>query len=101
MIWVIVLFHKQNFSRAKPADVDSGLKERERSKEKAKDLLPTLDALLEKRDYTGAITLLRFQRSSGKIEPHTGQWLAYAAFHNGDFQTARKVTFILHIQSPL
>ena len=48
--------------------------------------------MLEKRDYTGAITLLRFQKNTSKIDPLANQWLAYAAFHNGDFEVARKVS---------
>ncbi len=48
--------------------------------------------MLEKRDYTGAMTLLKFQKSTSTIDPLTNQWLAYAAFHNGDFELARKVS---------
>ena len=47
--------------------------------------------MLEKRDYTGAMTILRFQKSTGKIDPLINQWLAYSAFHNGDFEVAKKV----------
>ena len=68
-----------------------------KGKEKAKDVLPTLEGLLSNRDYTGAITLLKFQKSTGTADIGTGLWLAYAAFHNGDYETARKVSLVLFI----
>ena len=63
----------------------------EKGKDKVKDVLPTLEDLLERRDYTGAITLLKFRQNTKKADTDSALWLAYAAFHNGDYQTARKV----------
>lgn len=92
---------------------------RRNQKEKERRKAPELHALLEARDYTGAITLIEFNRkvfhdakhSSGWREGATGfdwvegsrqplteqerkqdeqqcLWLAYAAFHNGDYKKA-------------
>ena len=46
---------------------------------------------MERRDYTGAINLLKFKQNTKKADTYSALWLAYAAFHNGDYQTARKV----------
>ncbi|XP_022095489.1 intraflagellar transport protein 56-like isoform X4 [Acanthaster planci] len=40
------------------------------------------------RDYTGAITLLEFTRSSGKGSDETDMWLGYCHFHLGDYKLA-------------
>lgn len=47
--------------------------------------------MLDKRDYIGAMTIVKFEKSSNKADALTDQWLAYAAFHNGDYEIARKV----------
>ncbi|XP_030646461.1 intraflagellar transport protein 56-like [Chanos chanos] len=43
---------------------------------------------LEQRDYLGAITLLEFQRSVGDKVEDADLWLAYCAFHLGDYRRA-------------
>ncbi|KAI9219741.1 hypothetical protein BC828DRAFT_358743 [Blastocladiella britannica] len=54
--------------------------------------LPTLESFLLDRDYTGALTLLEFERASGTaIQPHNWLWTGFAAFHLGDYVKALKV----------
>ncbi|XP_006816824.1 intraflagellar transport protein 56-like [Saccoglossus kowalevskii] len=73
-------------SRQKPATAPSV---QTQSKEKAKKkLIPKLEDFLSARDYTGAITLLEFTRSSGKSSEETDLWIAYCAFHLGDYKRA-------------
>lgn len=79
-------------SRAKPAASEETSKTGDSKKSKTKDYLPTLDNLLDIRDYSGAVTLLKFQRNTGQAGPENALWLAYSAFHNGDYQTSRKVS---------
>ncbi len=50
--------------------------------------LPKLDEFLSNRDYTGAMTLLEFNRSSGKGGEEVDMWLGYCAFHCGDYKRA-------------
>ena len=50
--------------------------------------MPKLEEFLEKRDYTGAMTLLEFNRSSGKGGDLVDMWLGYCAFHVGDYKRA-------------
>ncbi|XP_066963491.1 intraflagellar transport protein 56 [Macrobrachium rosenbergii] len=53
-----------------------------------KKALPKLEDFLNKRDFTGAITLLEFQRNSGSASDVTDQWIGYCAFHLGDYKRA-------------
>ncbi|CAH1401329.1 unnamed protein product [Nezara viridula] len=53
--------------------------------------IPTLESFLSNRDYTGAITLLEFEQSSGKGTQLTDQWLGYCAFHLGDYKKAMDI----------
>ncbi|XP_015110497.1 intraflagellar transport protein 56 isoform X2 [Diachasma alloeum] len=71
-------------SRAKPALSDASRKPAAR-----KDI-PKLGEFLEKRDYAGALTLIEFNAtSSNAIETET--WIAYCAFHLGDYKRATSV----------
>ncbi|XP_077980438.1 intraflagellar transport protein 56-like [Glandiceps talaboti] len=71
-------------SRQKPA---TGPGAQTQTKEKAKKKkIPKVDDFLEARDYTGAITLLEFTRSSGKSNEETDMWIAYCAFHLGEYK---------------
>lgn len=45
---------------------------------------PTLDELLEARDYVGAITLLNFKQQGNKNDTKLVEWLAYAHYHHGE-----------------
>jgi intraflagellar transport protein 56 len=47
-----------------------------------------LEEFLAKRDYTGAISLLDFNRNSGKGSEELDMWLGYAAFHAADYKRA-------------
>ena len=55
---------------------------------KAKKKIPSLKDFLGDRDYTGAISLLDFERNSGKAGKDVSLWLAYSAFHAGDYKRA-------------
>lgn len=55
------------------------------------DKKPKLEEFIRQRDYTGAITLLEFQRHTGEVTPLTLPWLGYAAFHLGDYKKALDV----------
>lgn len=53
-----------------------------------KSKLPPLDDFLNVNDFTGAMTLLEFELRTGDGDAKTLEWLAYAAFHNGDYKRA-------------
>jgi len=46
--------------------------------------IPDLAEFLARRDYTGAITLLEFKRTSAPADVTNLEWLAYAYFHFGE-----------------
>ncbi|NWH60044.1 IFT56 protein, partial [Geococcyx californianus] len=76
----------QMLSRAKPAMVGTPSPgDRRRKKEKK---VPQLEELLALRDFTGAITLLEFQRHVGEQEEDADLWIGYSAFHLGDYKRA-------------
>ncbi|XP_018314666.1 intraflagellar transport protein 56 [Mycetomoellerius zeteki] len=71
-------------SRAKPASSE-GVRTSVSHKE-----IPKLDEFLEKRDYTGALTLLEFNNTtSGSLEMDL--WMGYCAFHLGDYKRAATI----------
>jgi intraflagellar transport protein 56 len=75
----------QNISRTVPAQPVTPKEKRKKPK------LPHLEDFLASRDYTGALTLLEFVRSTGKtVIEDTNQWVAYCAFHLGDYMKAKK-----------
>ncbi|XP_025074595.1 intraflagellar transport protein 56 [Pogonomyrmex barbatus] len=52
--------------------------------------IPKLEEFLEKRDYTGALTLLEFNNTTGgSLE--TDLWMGYCAFHLGDYKRAATI----------
>ncbi|THD27062.1 Tetratricopeptide repeat protein 26 [Fasciola hepatica] len=73
-------------SRTKPATQKSVIPNAPTASVKKE--LPKLEEFLAKRDYTGALTLLEFQRSCGKVSLETDLWIAYSAFHLGDYKRA-------------
>lgn len=76
-------------SRKKPAvGPGSGNTVSSAKDSKKKRKLPKLEDLLQMRDYTGAITLAEFNRNSGKGSEETNLWIAYTAFHLGDYKKA-------------
>ncbi|XP_032665164.1 intraflagellar transport protein 56 isoform X1 [Odontomachus brunneus] len=68
-------------SRAKPASSESVRKSASRKE------IPKLEEFLEKRDYTGALTLLEFNSSTGS-SLESDLWIGYCAFHLGDYKRA-------------
>jgi intraflagellar transport protein 56 len=50
--------------------------------------MPELNDFISQCDFTGAMTLLDFQLRTGEGDGRTLEWLAYAAFHNGDYKRA-------------
>jgi intraflagellar transport protein 56 len=46
--------------------------------------VPDFLDLLSKRDYVGAITVLKFKQHSSKNDSKISEWLAYAHFHYGE-----------------
>eukprot|EP00794_Sanderia_malayensis_P009225 gene9225-10198_t len=70
-------------SRTKPA-VGPGSAGTTREPKKKKKL-PKVADFLDNRDFTGAITLLEFNRHTGKTTESTDEWIAYCSFHLGDY----------------
>ncbi|GFS04740.1 intraflagellar transport protein 56, partial [Elysia marginata] len=73
-------------SRTKPAVGPGAAAAAKDTKKKKK--MPTVEEFLDMRDYTGAITLLEFSRNAGKGNEETDMWIAYCAFHLGDYKRA-------------
>jgi len=55
---------------------------------KAEASKPDLLEFINACDYTGAITLLEFEKKAHEERPHLHLWLAYSYFHNGDYRKA-------------
>ena len=93
-------------SRSKPAIVTSANADGSGSASHKKHV-PTLEEFLGKRDYTGMISLLDFNRNSGKGNEELDMWLGYAAFHASDYKRsmlefeavthAKKVSLLLQL----
>ncbi|XP_076292547.1 tetratricopeptide repeat domain 26 [Lasioglossum baleicum] len=71
-------------SRSKPVSSE-GVK-----KSASEKRIPKLEEFLEKRDYTGALTLLEFNSGSGS-NLDTELWMGYCAFHLGDYKRASTI----------
>jgi intraflagellar transport protein 56 len=80
----------QLLSRAKPASGPATVEEKEKKKKK----LPKLEDFVAARDYTGAVTLLEFERANKKSDIQTSMWISYCYFHLGDYKRCLKVTQI-------
>lgn len=52
---------------------------------------PRLQEFLRQRDFTGACILLEYQRQSNSGDANLLPWLAYSAFHLGDYRKALNV----------
>uniref|UniRef100_A0ABD2W9D5 Intraflagellar transport protein 56 n=1 Tax=Trichogramma kaykai TaxID=54128 RepID=A0ABD2W9D5_9HYME len=88
---IIDRFDEQILSRAKPASGD-GVAASRSSTGRPRDSIPSLEELLMRRDYMGALTLLEF----GDVAAFGGsdsvaQWQAYCAFHLGDYKRAAEL----------
>lgn len=73
-------------SRAKPASGPATVEEKEKKKKK----LPKLEDFVAARDYTGAVTLLEFERANKKNDIQTAMWISYCYFHLGDYRRCLK-----------
>lgn len=82
-MWICPL---QLLSRTKAADDP---KKKQEIQEKQKKKLPELEDFISKRDYSGAIALLEFLRTSGKPIQNTELWIGFCAFHMGDIPRAK------------
>ncbi|KAJ7992723.1 hypothetical protein DPEC_G00281630 [Dallia pectoralis] len=71
-------------SRLKPANIHGEVPVKKTNGKKA----PLVEDLLNQRDYLGAITLLEFQRNVGEQGVDDDLWIAYCAFHLGDYKRA-------------
>lgn len=69
-------------------------------KEKSKQQLPKVEDLLEHRDYTGSITLLEFQKHTGKATENTDLWIAYCFFHLGQYKKCYDIYLALSQRGP-
>jgi len=49
---------------------------------------PDLHQFISDCDYTGAITLLEFEKKAKEERVHLHMWLAFSYFHNGDYRKA-------------
>ncbi|XP_074602731.1 tetratricopeptide repeat domain 26 [Brevipalpus obovatus] len=55
-------------------------------------LVPSMHEFLAGRDYIGAITLLKYNKASGKDDPASNDlWTAYAYFHLGEYELAVQI----------
>ncbi|XP_039256430.2 intraflagellar transport protein 56-like isoform X1 [Styela clava] len=79
-------------SRQKPAVGPQGSTP---EKEKNKRQMPKVEDLLEKRDYTGAITLLEFNKHAGKATGDTDLMIGYCFFHLGEYKKAYEIYLAL------
>jgi len=82
--------HKKAPVKAKSSSSDGG-----------KDKKPKLEDFLRRRDYTGAVCLLEFERATGAASSKTLPWLAYAAFHLGDYKKALDIYVDLAPNDPI
>ncbi|KAL0993062.1 hypothetical protein UPYG_G00102740 [Umbra pygmaea] len=73
-------------SRLKPANVNGDVPVKKSKGKKS----PLVEDFLNQRDYLGAITLLEFQRNVGEQGQDVDLWIAYCAFHLGDYKRAMK-----------
>ncbi|XP_034180372.1 tetratricopeptide repeat domain 26 isoform X4 [Osmia lignaria lignaria] len=71
-------------SRAKPVSSE-GVK-----KSASEKKIPKLEEFLEKRDYTGALTLLEFNNAS-ENNLNSELWMGYCTFHLGDYKRAATI----------
>lgn len=52
--------------------------------------VPSLDELLDNRDYLGAITLLKWKLQGSRNDVRLTEWLAYAHYHHGEHDKVSK-----------
>ncbi len=76
-------------NHTKPSSVGGRFGQRATRKETNKK--PKLDEYIEKRDYTGAIALLEFDRRVNAEDENTLKWLGYSCAHLGNYRKALEV----------
>jgi intraflagellar transport protein 56 len=52
--------------------------------------MPSLQDFIKDRDFTGAMTLLELQKTAARDET-LSLWLAYSAFHAGEYKKAIEI----------
>lgn len=57
-------------------------------RDETKSKRPKLSEFIAKRDFSGAVTLLEFMKHSNERGEGTDLWLAYCAFHLGEYEKA-------------
>lgn len=77
-----------NIQRAKPAEEPYSQSIRPTKDKKRK--IPRHDDFGQARDFNGALTVLEFQRLSQNPSPDLNPWIAYYAFHLGDYTKAKE-----------
>jgi len=77
-------------SRQKPASFALGNTKDSKPVEK-QSKIPVLEEFLDNRDYTGAMTLLEFNKNANKPDKDADLWIGYCAFHLGDYKKALQV----------
>ena len=71
------------------------------SKEKTAKKKPTLDEFVDKHDWSGALGLLNFESNTKQAAGDYSEsesltmWMAYCAFHLGDYRNSCTVSFCL------
>ncbi|CAE7866200.1 TTC26 [Symbiodinium sp. KB8] len=50
--------------------------------------IPTIEDFVSKQDFSGALAVLDFKRRSGEVDETTLHWIAYCAWHLGDYERA-------------
>jgi intraflagellar transport protein 56 len=53
--------------------------------------VPSVEELIQARNYVGAITVLNFKRQGNRNDVKLAEWLAYAYFHHGEHDKASLV----------
>ncbi|CAG9861283.1 unnamed protein product [Phyllotreta striolata] len=76
-------------SRAKPALQTNSDSKKDHGKSSSKN--SQFEEYLEKRDYAGAVTLLEFKHVSENKKNIIDEWLAFCAFHRGDYKKALQI----------
>ncbi|KAG5895880.1 hypothetical protein JTB14_000495 [Gonioctena quinquepunctata] len=77
-------------SRAKPAIQTNGESSREAGRGNTSRNNLQFEEYLRKRDYAGAVTLLEFKQFPEKDNVEE-QWMAFCAFHRGDYKKALNI----------
>ena len=95
----LLFLFAQIMSRSKPA-VEAGAASGGAKSVKKKAQVPKLEEFVDGRDYSGAIALLEFERSSGKSSRDRDQWLAYCSFHLGNYRRAMEVSIVQCFWNP-